>query len=565
MASSDDCYMLRVLTWNAWFNEDVELELRMGGIVRIVTSNVPDVLALQEVTPRMLSLLRAPLQSAGYAVLEPKLNSPYFVVLCVSDRLRLKSSDFHAFASSVMGRGVFMISAVLGDLELEVGTCHLESHVAALHGATPVQTVSAATARRAQLPEALAALERRRGSGAAAICLGDFSWCSARDGCAAGETAGEHWNDAWVATNAAAGYTYDARASPMLRGGSSYQARSDRVLYTGARLTVRSARLVGTAPLPGLERSATDPRSVLPSDHYGVLVEFALKRQRADAPEAAASSGGACAEAAPSSFFAPRRRRAPGPLGAEASTVNGHQLSGGWKCYNAALLAKEWGDFEALARRLGERGPLKIAAFDFDQCLAATNFGGGPLDWTHRFECCRRKIRLLQVHQIYSFVCFYSFVCSSILLLLQERGFAVVVITNEANITRFKKPLKVQEACERKIGRLEGWAADVCASGAGPQEAPRAVLLLCCCAGRTAAPGAYRKPSSGSWLWLEAWAALRGLSVDRSQSFYVGDAAGRPRDHGDCDLMFAKGLGLRYATESAFFTVRGGDWGVTEG
>ena len=538
--------MLRVLTWNAWFNEEVELQPRMEALARHAAKTSPDVLALQEVTPRMLELLSAPLRKAGFTVVDqPHLKSPYFVVLCVSDRLRLKSSDFHAFASSVMGRGVFMLSAVLGDLKLEIGTCHLESHVCRRQGATQAQTISAATARRAQMPEALAALERRCArSGASAICLGDFSWCSMRDGCAPGETAGERWHDAWRDVNeaaATAGFTYDARASPMLRGGSStYQARPDRVLYTGARLTVRSARLVGTASLPGLQRSATDARSVLPSDHFGVLVEFSLKRRRADASTAAASSASSDPAAL---FFAPRRRKAPapppGPLGVEASTVNGHPLSGGWKCYNAALLTKEWGDFDAVARLLGERGPLKVAAFDFDQCLAATSFGGGPADWTHRFECSRRKIRLLQ-----------------------ERGFAVVVITNEANITRFKKPFQVEAAYTRKIGRLEGWAADVCASGSGAGEAPRAVLLLCCCAGRTAAPGAYRKPSSGSWIWLEAWAKLRGLSVDRAQSFYVGDAAGRPRDHGDCDLMFAKGLGLRYATETAFFTESGGDWGV---
>ena len=285
--------MLRVLTWNAWFNEEVELQPRMEALARHAAKTSPDVLALQEVTPRMLELLSAPLRKAGFTVVDqPHLKSPYFVVLCVSDRLRLKSSDFHAFASSVMGRGVFMLSAVLGDLKLEIGTCHLESHVCRRQGATQAQTISAATARRAQMPEALAALERRCArSGASAICLGDFSWCSMRDGCAPGETAGERWHDAWRDVNeaaATAGFTYDARASPMLRGGSStYQARPDRVLYTGARLTVRSARLVGTASLPGLQRSATDARSVLPSDHFGVLVEFSLKRRRADASAAA--------------------------------------------------------------------------------------------------------------------------------------------------------------------------------------------------------------------------------------------------------------------------------------
>ena len=50
-------------------------------------------------------------------------------------------------------------------------------------------------------------------------------------------------------------------------------------------------------------------------------------------------------------------------------------------------------------------------------------------------------------------------------------------------------------------------------------------------------------------------AALHGLpplALDRSASFYCGDAAGRPKtptrpkDHSDCDLAFALNLGLRF-------------------
>jgi hypothetical protein len=44
-----------------------------------------------------------------------------------------------------------------------------------------------------------------------------------------------------------------------------------------------------------------------------------------------------------------------------------------------------------------------------------------------------------------------------------------------------------------------------------------------------------------------------GASVDKAASFYVGDAAGREKDHSDSDLLFAKAAGLRFFTEDAFF------------
>ena len=36
-------------------------------------------------------------------------------------------------------------------------------------------------------------------------------------------------------------------------------------------------------------------------------------------------------------------------------------------------------------------------------------------------------------------------------------------------------------------------------------------------------------------------------------SFYVGDAAGRPNDHSDCDRALALNAGVRFHTPEAFF------------
>ena len=46
---------------------------------------------------------------------------------------------------------------------------------------------------------------------------------------------------------------------------------------------------------------------------------------------------------------------------------------------------------------------------------------------------------------------------------------------------------------------------------------------------------AHRKPEAGMWALLESERFNGGVIVDRAQSFYVGDAAGRPGDHSDSD------------------------------
>ena len=51
--------------------------------------------------------------------------------------------------------------------------------------------------------------------------------------------------------------------------------------------------------------------------------------------------------------------------------------------------------------------------------------------------------------------------------------------------------------------------------------------------------------------------ARRGHAVKKRRppagSFYVGDAAGRPRDHGDDDAKFARVNGLGFHTQTEFF------------
>jgi bifunctional polynucleotide phosphatase/kinase len=68
----------------------------------------------------------------------------------------------------------------------------------------------------------------------------------------------------------------------------------------------------------------------------------------------------------------------------------------------------------------------------------------------------------------------------------------------------------------------------------------------------------YIKPHTGMWQFV-CETLLSGQHVDPSASYYVGDAAGRPkrgirkRDFSACDIQFARYLDLMCHTPDAFF------------
>ncbi|KAK1397064.1 Polynucleotide 3'-phosphatase ZDP [Heracleum sosnowskyi] len=192
--------------------------------------------------------------------------------------------------------------------------------------------------------------------------------------------------------------------------------------------------------------------------------------------------------------------------------------------YKDATLLPQWKAFQTIIFLEGGDGfhhSSKIAAFDFDQCLAKTSLRRvGPDAWSLMYPSIPEKLQSLY-----------------------NDGYKLVIFTNESNIDRWKN--KRQIAVDSKIGRLNNFIKKV---GVPIQ------VFIACGIGKSGnkAVDPFRKPEPGMWRIMEQQ-FNSGIPIDMDQSFYVGDAAGRPDDHSDADIKFAEAIGLKFYVPEDYF------------
>ncbi|KAJ9108508.1 hypothetical protein QFC20_003414 [Naganishia adeliensis] len=155
---------------------------------------------------------------------------------------------------------------------------------------------------------------------------------------------------------------------------------------------------------------------------------------------------------------------------------------------------------------------VKIAMYDLDGTLIQPKSGAkfpkdaGDWRWWHG----KVKPKLAEAH---------------------EQDFHLVIISN-------------QNLKDKALKEWRNKVSLIC--GDLPKDIPIRVLAA-------TAKDQYRKPGTGIFDYLKELYEAKGLEIDELNSFYVGDAAGRVRDHNDTDRKFAVNAGLTFYTPEQYF------------
>lgn len=152
---------------------------------------------------------------------------------------------------------------------------------------------------------------------------------------------------------------------------------------------------------------------------------------------------------------------------------------------------------------------VSVAAFDLDYTLITKGSPRSACNWTWLDPSVLDHLKMLH-----------------------DDGFVIAVFTNQKSICRFGKSYEMM--VRHKIERVV-------------HEIPFPVMVFVACDDDQT----FRKPATGMWDALGR--ALEPGIIDKTSSFFVGDAAGRPQDFSDCDRKFAENVGIAFETPEEFF------------
>ncbi|MET0340893.1 MAG: endonuclease/exonuclease/phosphatase family protein [Polyangiales bacterium] len=244
-----DLARLRVATFNVWFDA-YENELRRQAVFAILARELPDVIALEEVTqPFLDALLAEPWVRASYRVSRTLLDAGVRYDVVMLSRLPVVRFRAHTLTSD-MGRKLHAVELHTTTGTVTVAGIHLES----MQQMTPT--------RLAQIDECIPVLCQAP----TAIWLGDFN---AAPSSQEDRRIRATFRDAWDELLSEPGYTRDTSANAMLaKVKDDRHQRIDRVFVRSRAYEPCAIRMLGTEPIDGTGGE------VFPSDHFGLLAEL---------------------------------------------------------------------------------------------------------------------------------------------------------------------------------------------------------------------------------------------------------------------------------------------------
>ena len=250
MSLNDEQDNLRLLTWNLWFNEYLQIE-RLLAVLSYVDLLNPHIIAFQELTPIAESLFSDPKLpfSRSYKTVPLSLQDWQWYWEGIYSRVPFSdNSKRHSFVDSEMGRGISVLHVPAYDLV--VGSVHLESE-------------NEHPTRRLQFSESIEHLDSCQEANK--ILMGDMN---TRQGDELSDLLSPGWIDVWEMNYPDnPGHTRDPNLNVMLTKNKGN--RLDRIFCNCPAFKPPTIRLVGLK-----EQTTENGQVFMPSDHFGLLLDL---------------------------------------------------------------------------------------------------------------------------------------------------------------------------------------------------------------------------------------------------------------------------------------------------
>ncbi|GAA0160005.1 hypothetical protein LIER_16660 [Lithospermum erythrorhizon] len=268
---------LKIMTYNVWFREDLELYRRMSALGELIQLHSPDIICFQEVTSDIYDIFKGTSWWKTYSCSVPRDKASTSAYFCMQlSRLPVRSFKCNSFHNSIMGRELCLAEVeVQPGRTIVVATSHLESPCPG----PPKWDQMFSKERVEQANETIKFLKSYKN----VIFCGDMNWDDKLDG---QFPLSDGWFDAWSQMKPGdAGYTYDTKSNKMLTGNRTLQKRLDRFLCKLEDFAANEICMIGMDAIPGLtyykeKKLKKEVKKlelpVLPSDHYGLLLTIGL-------------------------------------------------------------------------------------------------------------------------------------------------------------------------------------------------------------------------------------------------------------------------------------------------